>query len=213
MPPELYNEDYHMHTDDTIFFGIVHFAQTYGFLEHIGYFYNVDSERRNKIKENLEDNANKNLRSLFNIMKYFFIKSDNNTNEKNNMIKNKNFYRIKNRHCRNNTTYFGQRDIMNILHKKFLSNKNNNNYNMNNLTGNTINNFEKNNINNICINNYKSKNKNIDKLQKFITKNIISKENSKNKSIINKVNYNIIQKEKISRMNKEISERNSIYIN
>ena len=85
MPPELYNEDYHMHTDDTIFFGIVHFAQTYGFLEHIGYFYNVDSERRNKIKENLEDNANKNLRSLFNIMKYFFIKSDNNTNEKNNM--------------------------------------------------------------------------------------------------------------------------------
>ena len=85
MPPELYNEDYHMHTDDTIFFGIVHFAQTYGFLEHIGYFYNIDSERRNKIKENLEDNANKNLRSLFNIMKYFFIKSDNNTNEKNNM--------------------------------------------------------------------------------------------------------------------------------
>ena len=162
-------------------------------------------------KRQIKKINNKNITNGFKVE--LFKKIDNNTNEKNNMIKNKNFYRIKNRHCRNNTTYFGQRDIMNILHKKFLSNKNNNNYNMNNLTGNTINNFEKNNINNICINNYKSKNKNIDKLQKFITKNIISKENSKNKSIINKVNYNIIQKEKISRMNKEISEGNNIYIN
>ena len=32
MEKELYNMDYHMHTDDTIFFGIIHFANSYGFL-------------------------------------------------------------------------------------------------------------------------------------------------------------------------------------
>jgi len=78
MPKELYYEDYQEHTDDTSFFGIVHFAQTYGFLEQIGYFYNNDPGR----KTNIEGKANRKMRSYFNIMKYFLIKSDNNINEK-----------------------------------------------------------------------------------------------------------------------------------
>jgi len=78
MPKELYYEDYQEHTDDTSFFGIVHFAQTYGFLEQIGYFYNNDPGRKN----NKGEKANRKMRSYFNIMKYFLIKSDNNTNEK-----------------------------------------------------------------------------------------------------------------------------------
>ena len=45
MKKELYNLDYHMHTDDTIFFGIIHFANSFGFLEQIGYFYNIDPNR------------------------------------------------------------------------------------------------------------------------------------------------------------------------
>jgi len=78
MPKELYNEDYQVHTDDTSFFGLVHFAQTYGFLEQIGYFYSNDPDRKN----NIEEKPNRIMRSYFNIMKYFLIKSDNNIDEK-----------------------------------------------------------------------------------------------------------------------------------
>ena len=85
MSKELYNMDYHIHTDDTIFFGIIHFANSYGFLEQIGYYYNIDPNRfknHSKLKSKSLI-ANENLRSLFNIMKYFILKSDNNTIEKN----------------------------------------------------------------------------------------------------------------------------------
>ena len=87
MKKELYNMDYHMHTDDTIFFGIIHFANSFGFLEQIGYFYNIDPNRffnKPKKKDDLII-VNENLKSLFNIMKYFIIKSDNITLEKNNI--------------------------------------------------------------------------------------------------------------------------------
>ena len=87
MKKELYNLDYHIHTDDTIFFGLIHFAKSYGFLEEIGYFYNQDPNRRPKeiIKKNNSIIINEDFRSLFNIMKYFIIQSDNNTLEKNNI--------------------------------------------------------------------------------------------------------------------------------
>ena len=81
MPKELYNEDYQAHTDDTSFFGLIHFANSYGFLEQIGYFYNQDPNRRPKNKSKKEK-INREIRSLFNIMKYFIIKSDNNFIEK-----------------------------------------------------------------------------------------------------------------------------------
>ena len=49
MQKKFYDMDYHMHTDDTIFFGIIRFAESYGFLEQIGYFYNQDPKRNANI--------------------------------------------------------------------------------------------------------------------------------------------------------------------
>ena len=84
MKEEFYNENYEINDDDTAFFGLVHVAETYGFLEEIGYLYKehstekyntrLDPKRRNIV-----------MRSLFNIMKYFYFQSDNNQLEKNNM--------------------------------------------------------------------------------------------------------------------------------
>ena len=68
MKKELFNEDYHIHTDDTFFFGIIHFANSYCFLEQIGYFYNMNPNRNLKhtIKENKILKINKDIKSLFN---------------------------------------------------------------------------------------------------------------------------------------------------
>ena len=84
MKRELYHMDYQIHTDDTIFFGLIHFIKSYGFLEEIGYFYNIDPNRRPKmnIKKDRSMIIIEKFRSLFNIMKYFIIQSDNNTIEK-----------------------------------------------------------------------------------------------------------------------------------
>ena len=69
MPKEIYNEDYQSHTDDTTFFGIIHFANSYGFLEQIGYFYNTSPNRKPKILISKDKHAiaNKEMKSLFNI--------------------------------------------------------------------------------------------------------------------------------------------------
>ena len=87
MQKDLYNMDYYIHTDDTIFFGLIHYVNSYGFLEQIGYYYNIDPNRffnkHNKKDESME--VNKKLKSLFNIMKYFILQSDNNPIEKNNI--------------------------------------------------------------------------------------------------------------------------------
>ena len=85
MKKELYNEDYHIHTDDTIFFGVIHFAKSYGFLEQIGYYYNLNPNRKKdqKNKKSKEEIANEDMKSLFNIMKYFMLQSDDNIIEKN----------------------------------------------------------------------------------------------------------------------------------
>ena len=87
MPKILYNEDYYIHPDDTTFFGIIHFIDSYGFLEQIGYYYNNEPNRKPKqiIKEDKSIKSNREIKSLFNIMKYFILKSDNNTIEKNDM--------------------------------------------------------------------------------------------------------------------------------
>ena len=81
MRKDLYNEDYHINDDDTAYFGLVHFANTFGFLEQIGYFYYLKPGPSpphwlNPKKMNI------NFRSIFNIMKYFYLQSDNNTLEK-----------------------------------------------------------------------------------------------------------------------------------
>ena len=109
---------------------------------------------------------------------------------------NKNLYKIK--HLRHNTANFGQNEIMNIFHKRTLSNKCIN-YNVSKISGNTINNISNININNnIYINN--DKNININKIQKSINKNI--ENNSKMPNCFNKINYKINSKEKLKRTNK-----------
>ena len=87
MRKEFIYEDYHIHTDDTIFFALIHVANTYGFLEQIGYYYNLSPERFEKTGTKLTgaERANKDLRSNFNIMKYFLVQTDDNSLEKNNI--------------------------------------------------------------------------------------------------------------------------------
>ena len=85
MDKNLYYEDYHIHTDDVSFFGIIRFANSYGFLEQIGYYYNQAPDRKPKLrnKKDKKKIINSDNKSLFNIMKYFLLKSDNNEIEKN----------------------------------------------------------------------------------------------------------------------------------
>ena len=84
MRKEFYNQVYILNNDDTAFFGLLHVAETYGFLEQIGYFYiwrpkGVYYYRKDRKKANLI------FLSVFNNMKYFYIQSDNTTIEKNNL--------------------------------------------------------------------------------------------------------------------------------
>ena len=84
MNKEFYNQLYYVNNDDTAFFGLLHVANTFGFLEQIGYFYiwrakdqyyyRADPKKMNLI-----------FKSIFNNMKYFYIQSDNNTIEKSNL--------------------------------------------------------------------------------------------------------------------------------
>ena len=83
MKEEFYNENYRVNDDDTAFFGIVHVAETYAFLEQVGYFY--ISRYPGTPSVNPLGDANKKFRSIFNIMKYFYLQSDDNTLEKSKM--------------------------------------------------------------------------------------------------------------------------------
>lgn len=84
MRKDLYYEDYHVNDDDTAFFGLIHFANSYGFLEQIGYFYLLKSNGNYGSRLD-RGKMNSIFRSKFNIMKYFYLQSDNNTLEKINM--------------------------------------------------------------------------------------------------------------------------------
>ena len=81
MQKKFYDMDYHMHTDDTIFFGIIRFAESYGFLEQIGYFYIARPPGPNHYRAAL-NRTNDLIYSICNVMKYFYFQSDNNTLEK-----------------------------------------------------------------------------------------------------------------------------------
>ena len=87
MKKEFYNEDYHVNDDDTAFFGLVHVAESHGFLEQVGYLYvlkpGVPSHSIVDIKR--VDNF---FRSVFNNLKYFYVQSDDNSLEKNTMAYN-----------------------------------------------------------------------------------------------------------------------------
>lgn len=73
------NGDYHRNDDDTSFFGLIHVAESYGFLEEIGYLYISWSKKSNKTNNEI---INENFNSIFTIMRYFYLRSDNNEIDK-----------------------------------------------------------------------------------------------------------------------------------
>ena len=81
---EFYNKLYFLNNDDTAFFGVLHKANTYGFLEQIGYFY-IFKPKDSYCYRTDPKNMNLIFRSVFNNMKYFYMQSDNTTLEKSNL--------------------------------------------------------------------------------------------------------------------------------
>jgi hypothetical protein len=83
MKKKFQHEIYFVHSDDTIFWGIINSANSYGFLEQIGYFYNHDNPA--SIVHHYFDSNFMNLifHSLFATMNYYFFQTKNNEVEKN----------------------------------------------------------------------------------------------------------------------------------
>ena len=83
MKKEFLTELYFVHSDDTIFWGIINSAKSYGFLEQIGYFYNYDNSE--SIVHHYYDTKyiNKIFHSLFATLKYYYIQTKDNEKEKN----------------------------------------------------------------------------------------------------------------------------------
>ena len=84
MNEEFYNQIYIWNSDDTSFFKLLHTAQSYGFLEQIGYLY-VNKPKGTYIYKFDYKNSNLLMRGVFNNMNYFYNQSDNSTSEKTNL--------------------------------------------------------------------------------------------------------------------------------
>ena len=83
MKKEFQSEKYFVHSDDTIFWGIINSAKSYGFIEQIGYFYNFvnpDSTVHRYFDSNY---VNIVFHSLFATMKYYYFQTEENQIEKN----------------------------------------------------------------------------------------------------------------------------------
>ena len=82
MREEFLKEKYIIHSDDTIFWGIVCSSLSYGFLEQIGYFYNFDNSE--SIVHHYFDTKIINLifHSLFSTLKYYYFQTKYNELEK-----------------------------------------------------------------------------------------------------------------------------------
>ena len=83
MSEEFRKEKYIVHSDDTIFWGIICSTNSYGFLEQIGYFYNFENPE--SIVHHYFDINMINLifRSLFSTLKYYYFQTKENKLEKN----------------------------------------------------------------------------------------------------------------------------------
>ena len=83
MRQEFVKEKYIIHNDDTIFWGIICSAISYGFLEQIGYFYNFENSE--SIVHHYFDTKISNLifHSLFSTLKYYYFQTKENEFEKN----------------------------------------------------------------------------------------------------------------------------------
>ena len=82
MKKEFQSETYFVHSDDTIFWGIINSAKSYGFMEQIGYFYNFvnpDSTVHRYFDSNY---INIVFHSLFATMKYYYFQTEENQIEK-----------------------------------------------------------------------------------------------------------------------------------
>ena len=136
----------------------------------------------------------------------------------------KNLYEIKNRHNRHNTASFGNKDIMNIFHKKNLSSKMNNFYNNIN-SNNNIHNLNENNEKNIK---HSVNKNNINNDANLIVYNIINKINNSNNSkkkikklsngkindikiYVNEKNINSKENKNNSNNNKKINSYHNFY--
>jgi hypothetical protein len=155
-------------------------------------------------------------RELYNFMKEELLsnlsndkKLDSNNFEKrinyNYIHKNKALYETKNKHFRNNTVNFGGKELLNIFHKKTLSNLNTNLYN-----NNKINNYAKININkNLYINNENNnnnnRNNNLNQIRNSIGNNQNYCNNEENPfidNIITKKNNEYNSKKKVKKLSK-----------
>ena len=76
------NERFQLHDDDVCFYGLINVANSYGFLEDIGYQYSLNNPNSTMGSRFKPENMDNIFRSLFCIMKYFYEKSGNNTFEK-----------------------------------------------------------------------------------------------------------------------------------
>ena len=83
MKLEFHKETYFIHNDDTAFLGLISVANSYGFLEQIGYFYNLKNPKSTFHYYFDIKNMNDIFHSLFATMKYYYLQSDNNNSDKN----------------------------------------------------------------------------------------------------------------------------------
>ena len=76
------NERFDVYDDDVAFYGLINVANSYGFLEQIGYFYSYSNPNSRMKSLHSPKNANRIFHSLFCIMKYYYEQSENNDLEK-----------------------------------------------------------------------------------------------------------------------------------
>ena len=83
MRKKFLKEKYIIHSDDTIFWGIISSANSYGFLEQIGYFYNFQNPE-STVHHYLDKKIiNLIFHSLFSTLKYYYFQTKENELEKN----------------------------------------------------------------------------------------------------------------------------------
>ena len=83
MEKQFQREKYLVHSDDTIFWGIINSANSYGFLEQIGYFYNSENPTSTIHRYFVPDFINDIFHSLFATLKYYYFQTEENEIEKN----------------------------------------------------------------------------------------------------------------------------------
>ena len=83
MKDEFHKQKYFLHNDDVIFWGIINSANSYGFLEEIGYFYNYENPNSTVHHYFDQKYMNDIFYSLFTTLKYYYVQTKENYNEKN----------------------------------------------------------------------------------------------------------------------------------